>query len=124
MGFSLYYTATRNSSLTEQENKKCNEIISYYCNNYPFRQKAEDFCIYSADNENRIIFNGATKLPNSFKMLTQMAEYWLMCLTEITGILSDADWNVRFDDVNLIFDDAKGWRFPTDEEYSNTKITP
>lgn len=122
MSFSLYYTAIRDNNLTEQESKKCNEIINYYCNNYPFRQKAEDFCTYNvSDNENKIIFDGAAKLPHSFKLLTQSAEYWLKCLTEITKILIGAEWNVRFDDVSLIFDDVNGWRFPTDEEYNNIK---
>lgn len=69
-----------------------------------------------------MIFSGAAKLPgNGPETLFEAANYWLKCLTEITHLLSNAAWNVTFDDVNLIFDSDDGWRFPTDEEYKQQK---
>ena len=51
------------------------------------------------------------------KLYYAVAEYWLKCLSEITGVLSGCNWDVHFDDVDLILD-ADGWRFPTDVEYA------
>ena len=83
----------------------------------------EDFGIYNdLKDQNDIIFSGSTKLPgNGPKTLFEVANYWLKCLTEITHLLTNATWNVTFDDVDLIFDLDEGWRFPTDEEYKKQK---
>lgn len=119
MSYALYYEATRKQSLTEQEKTIAKKIIEKYCSEYPFKRKAEDFCMYD-ENEYRgnIIFNGSTKLPgNSPETLFEVANYWLKCLTEITKLLVNAEWNVTFDDVELVLDAEEGWRFPTDEEY-------
>ena len=99
------------------------EISKKYCSEYPFKQKVEDFGIYENSKEqDDIIFSGSTKLPrNSPKTLFEAANYWLKCLTEITHLLTNAAWNVTFDDVDLIFDLDEGWRFPTGEEYEKQK---
>lgn len=83
----------------------------------------EDFGIYNnLKDQDNIIFNGSTKLPrNSPEALFEVANYWLKCLTEITHLLTNAIWDATFDDVDLIFDINEGWRFPTDEEYSQQK---
>ena len=83
----------------------------------------EDFGIYEdSEEQGDIIFSGSTKLPrNSPNTLFEAANYWLKCLTEITRLLTNAVWNVTFDDVDLIFDLDEGWRFPTDEEYNSRK---
>ena len=118
MSFSLYYEARRSTNLSTKEAKICNEIVERYDSKYPFKGKVEDFCVY-AYTDNEVVFSGATKLPNSLKKLTEASEYWMKCLTEITELLNDAEWNVRFDDVDLIFDKDIGWRFPTDAEYND-----
>lgn len=118
MSFSLYYTAERNSPLTINEKTTIDNIVERYCSEYPFRRKTEDFCVYDITDKENIIFSGSTKLPNSgYKMLYAVGNYWLECLTEITKLLSNCDWKVTFDDVEMILDEVKGWRFPTDEEY-------
>lgn len=120
MAFALYYEAKRKQSLTEQEKEVCKRIVEKYCSEYPFKRKVKDFGIYDDLNgQDDVVFSGSTKLPrNSPEALFDVANYWLNCLTEITHLLTNAVWNVTFDDVDLIFDVNEGWRFPTDEEYS------
>ena len=123
MAFAIYYEAARKEPLTEQERTISKEISEKYCAEYPFKRKVEDFGIYEdSEGQDGIIFSGSTKLPrNSPKTLFEVANYWLKCLTEITHLLTNAAWNVTFDDVDLVFDADEGWRFPTDEEYKKQK---
>jgi len=125
VAFAIYYEATRKEPLTERERAISREISEKYCSEYPFKRKVEDFGIYeSSKGQNDIIFSGSTKLPrNSSETLFEAANYWLKCLTEITHLLTNAAWNVTFDDVDLIFDLDQGWRFPTDEEYNKQKLS-
>lgn len=117
MAFTLYYTARRNEPATEQELKQCMEIVNDYCADYPYDKKVEDFGVYS-ENEENVIFSGATKLPgNRPKFMFEVSNYWLDCLTDITEVLENCEWDVTMDDVDLIYDEVVGWRFPTDEEY-------
>ncbi len=122
MGFSLYYKAKREQPLSEHEKTVSREITEKYCSQYPFKRKVEDFGVYDVneqDKQDNIIFSGSTKLPGmSAKVLFDVANYWLGCLTEITRLLEDAEWSAAYDDVALIYDLEEGWRFPTDEEYS------
>ena len=120
MAYAIYYEATRTEPLTEQERTICKDISEKYCAEYPFKRKVEDFGIYEdSKKQDGIIFSGSTKLPgNSPQTLFDVANYWLKCLTEITHLLTNSTWNVTFDDVDLIFDEDEGWRFPTDEEYN------
>lgn len=117
MSFAIYYKAERTNPVTEQEKKNVLETVERFCKQYPFSNKVEDFGIYDFQKESDIIFHGSTKLPDENpEILFETANYWLKCLTEITYILSEAEWVVTFDDVSLIFDEQTGWRFPNDEE--------
>lgn len=118
MSCSLYYTAKRNMPLTYTENRTINNIVEKYNSEYPFSEKAEDFCVYNT-TKNGVIFSGSTKLPyiDDFELSFEICEYWLECLTEITKVLHDCQWNVSLDDVSLIYSKDTGWRFPTDNEY-------
>ena len=118
MSFSIYYSAERIQAITDAEKKNVESIVNRYNTEYPFKRKTEDFCVYDSIDDENIIFSGATKLPGGgYKTMYAVAEYWLKCLSEITGVLSGCNWDVHFDDVDLILD-ADGWRFPTDEEYA------
>ena len=124
MSFSLYYTAKREYPLTAQEQVAAQEITERYCAQYPFRRKAADFGIYDRKEQGDIIFSGATKLPGGrLQTLYDAANYWMKCLTELTGLLEGAVWSATFDDVDLIFDPEEDWRFPTDEEYKEQKLS-
>lgn len=121
MSCSLYYTAKRSTSLTDTENQFIKDIIEKYNSEYPFSKKTEGLCVYKFSPEDDIIFNGSVEIPSeNGKISFYIAGYWLMCLNEITNILSDCKWKVMFDDnTEMIWNpDIMGWRYPTDTEYS------
>ena len=49
------------------------------------------------------------------KILYDVILYWLKCLSELTEFLSDCEWYVHLDDVDLIWESPNGWRVATDE---------
>lgn len=99
--------------LTDTESISVNSIIERYDSEYPFGEKSEDFCVYSDITENDVIFDGATKLPDSdIEISFEIACYWLECLTEITEVLKDCQWTVTIDDTEMVWDNNYGWSFP------------
>lgn len=99
--------------LTDTESISVNSIIERYNSEYPFSEKAEDFCVYDEVPENDVIFNGATKLPDSDVELSfEVTFYWFKCLTEITEVIKGCKWTVTIDDTEMIWDDNYGWSFP------------
>lgn len=122
MAFTLYYQARRATQITEEEQTAVKEIVREYCEKYNFKSKSEDFVVYETNEEADVIFGGATKLPGGGpRLMFDVANYWLECLDEITDVLAGCQWEVRFDDVDLIMDPEAGWRFPTDEEYGHER---
>lgn len=111
MSCSIYYTAERNTPLTDAERISLSNIVKKYNSEYPFDEKAEDFCVYDSVPEN-VIFEGATKLPDSdIELSFEIAEYWLECLTEITKLLNGCEWTVTLDDDSLVWNSTYGWSF-------------
>ena len=118
MSLALYYEAKREKPLTALEKAACDEIINRYSTQYPFKKMYHDFGVFIVE-ETDIVFSGSTKLPMSNpQFMYDVANYWLKCLTEVTKLLEKCLWTVTFEDVDLILDENEGWRFPTDEEYS------
>lgn len=112
MSCSIYYTAERKTPLTDAERISVSNIVEKYNSEYPFDEKAEDFCVYDNLTEN-VIFEGATKLPDSdIELSFEIAEYWLECLTEITKLLHGCEWSVTLDDDSLVWNGTYGWSFP------------
>ncbi|MCM1506528.1 MAG: hypothetical protein NC177_05260 [Ruminococcus flavefaciens] len=113
MSCSVYYTAERNTPLTDTEKVSVNNIVEKYNSEYPFDEKAEDFCVYDSVPENNVIFEGATKLPDSdIELSFDVAMYWLECLTEITRLLHGCQWTVTLEDDEMEWDDTYGWGLP------------
>lgn len=101
MSFSIYYKAERTNPITEQEMNSISKTVASFCKQYPFDDKTDDFGIYEFQKDSNIIFQGSTKLPDKNpNILFETANYWLNCLTEITNILSKAEWVVTFDDIS------------------------
>ena len=111
MGISFYYVAVRNYPLTDDENNIIGKIVEKYNKEKEF-ENGEDFCIYEYDTkEAELVFSGATGLPLSGD-IWETAEgcyYWAKCLTEIKKIVKGAKWTVHIDDMELTWDDEKGW---------------
>lgn len=123
LGLSLYYEAKRENQIAIEERTACDEIINRYSEQYPFEEKYEDFVVFEVDKKTDTIFSGAIKLPHSeIQFMFDVANYWLKCLTEITKVLVECRWKVMFEEVDLIFDEKEGWRFPSDEEYQEATL--
>lgn len=118
MAMSIYYTAKREGGFLKNEEKSAiRSIVDRYCAEFPFKTKHEDFCLFSEpfDNQN-IVLDGATAIPMNMRFFYNSILYWIKCITELTRVLSDCEWSVHLDDVDLIWETEKGWRLPTDEE--------
>ena len=115
MAMSIYYTAKRTYQMNDEEKANVRSVADKYCKEFPFDFRHEDFCLYDEpfDEENTILA-GATAIPQ--KKYYDVILYWLKCLTDITRILHECEWDVRFEDVDLIWEEDDGWRLPTDEE--------
>ena len=114
MSVSLYYTARRQQPITLQERNSCEEIAARYDKQYPFGEMYEGFCIYDPektgmDPEENIILDGATKLPPDVdnESFFHILDYWLDCLEEIAGVLTDVQWTVHLDDMNFKWSEEK-----------------
>ena len=117
MSMSIYYTAKRNYPLNDEEKSVVHTIVDRYCSEFPFKNKHEDFCLYNEPfDEEDIVLDGATAIPMNMKIFYDVILYWLKCFTELTKSISDCEWNVHLDDVDLIWESPNGWRVPTDEE--------
>lgn len=108
MSVSLYYTATREQPITQQEQNRCNEIADYYDKQYPYGELYEGFYIYDlgkskSGNPDNIILDGSTKLPSNDdeELCMNVLQYWLKCLEEIVGVLTGAQWHVHLDDLEF-----------------------
>ncbi len=90
MSFSLYYDARRDYPLTESEIAESNKIIEKYCDSFPFKGEAEEFCVYPGYDE-KSVFYDSTKLPdNSEEDFIDALEQWTACLSEIHTEISAA----------------------------------
>ena len=120
MAMSIYYTAKRTYKMTEEEKADISAVADRYIREFPFDFKHEDFCLYNEPfDEEDTVLAGATAIPR--KKYYEVILYWLKCLTDITRILHGCEWDVRFEDVDLIWEEENGWRLPTDEEMKKRK---
>lgn len=105
MSVSLYYTAKRNYSISEQEKDAYQKIVDHYIVEYPLGDIYESFCVYDLeeDAEENVIFEGSTKLPldEGEDHCTQVLIYWADCLQEIIDLLPDAQWYIHVDDADI-----------------------
>lgn len=114
MSISIYYSAQRENELCKEEYKTVNSIIEEYNKSYPYRGQ-ENFGFYDFEKlEDYIIFSGSIKLPltNQVEDTYIGALHWASCLTEIRKVISDAQWDVSIDDVDLSWSETNGWELP------------
>lgn len=116
MGVSIYYTWKRQTPLSQQEQTKLDSIIQEYNESFPFKEIAEDFCIYDPDpKQPEIIITGSTKLPLSDDLEDTLGAlaHWIACLTDIRkGLTEGGEWSVNLDDTDIEWDDEEGWTLP------------
>ncbi len=111
MGHSLNYNARRDNPLTEDESEECKKFIKLYCDRFPLKGEAEEFCVKSGDDE-RSVFCGSTEIPDySDEAFFVALQHWVCLLYEIHRIIDDCEWSVTLDDKEMIWT-KEGWRFP------------
>lgn len=107
MGVSIYYTAERDTKLTEEEQSQINAIISKYNNEFEYTDDAETFEPYEYDtNEPLEIFSGSIKISSleDIDAILYSIDHWLACLSEIRHVIDEATWHVHLDDSDAIWD--------------------
>ena len=120
MGFSIYYTAKRNTPLTDIETQRIDAIVQSFdvtaeIDRYAHSGKGlnwESFTLYETSKlTGEDVLSGATALPdNKAFAMHKGARRWIDCLNQIRGeVLADAKWSVQIEDDALLWDDKYGW---------------
>jgi hypothetical protein len=117
MSVSIYYTAKRNTPLTQEETIAIQRIVKE--NDVGAQVKAywetgqgynwETFTIYNPNNPTAVdvIFEGATKLPDNTSDASIIGlEHWLKVLTQIRRAIRNASWHVHVDDTDIPWNEA------------------
>jgi len=121
MGVSIYYSAKRDTALSDGERSAIADAIRRYSVEKAIDQYQrigvglnwESFCVYNPDNPNDpldpgVIFQGATRLPSNREDAVEIgARHWCRALAAIRRILHDAEWNVHIDDCPIKWDEKK-----------------
>ena len=124
MGISIYYTARRGTPLSAIERTELQRIKKEHAvedqideyNRTGSGPNWESFCVYDPRNLTKpnVIFEGATGLPtNSEDALWNGLQHWCAALAKIRLILSGAEWDVRVDDHDIVWDDVNSCYDPS-----------
>lgn len=126
---SIYYQVNRSDTLTQKEQEQVSQILKECEESYPYPEKGEALCQYSYDPADpTCIFSGSTKLPypsddmedqESLEMPTKVLFFLMEWLTKLRRAIPNAEWNASLEDVELIWENEKGFRLMTNEEYSD-----
>lgn len=120
MGFSIYYTAKRDTPLTPIEVQRIDAIAQSFdvtaeIERYAHSGKGlnwESFTLYETSRlTGEDVLSGATALPDSKPFaMHKGARHWVNCLNRIRReVLADAGWSVQIEDKPLLWDDKHGW---------------
>ncbi|MDE5696563.1 MAG: hypothetical protein K2I96_03990 [Lachnospiraceae bacterium] len=119
MAVEIVFCAVRAEQMTPQEDAKIEEISRKYMEEYKGKKFEGPGCIVGEEGEP--VFSGSVRIPfrSVQNELDEFLDYWLRWLTEITYVLVGAEWEAGIEGVPLLWDEGKGWRLMTDEEYRN-----
>lgn len=137
---SLYYEAGRTQPVTPSEQSICDKIAKRYNTKYPYKKIAkryntkysyrellcDGFCIhipepFRDESGDDVILTGSAKLPmvDNLALFIRVINWWLKCLGEITDCLSDAQWHVHINDVDLPWERNVHYLFPVKDDENN-----
>lgn len=109
MSTSLYYTATRSTPLSDAEHQQLMSIARAH--NDAFEFDYETLYFYPSQRENEVL-NGSTKIPLDLAEMAPSLMHWLAALTELRQALPEADWEVSLDEVDVDWDEERGYNLP------------
>lgn len=129
MSMDIHYEAKRPTPLSAGEKTAIDEITQKYWQEYPRKDEYEGPGFFNTEGEEDIVYLGLLRMPlefmhegpegmEGFEDMEEFLNYWLKWLTDVTRALPDAEWNVEFEDIPLIWHEENGWQMMSDEEFA------
>ncbi|ROQ78093.1 hypothetical protein EDD95_4671 [Streptomyces sp. CEV 2-1] len=109
MSVSLYYSAHRAAPLTEAESSAIECVVAAHTTSFPYDDEESLYLYELSDDGPEERVAGATKMPSDFDRLMPVLTHLLHSVTELRRVLSDAEWAVHMDDIDIPWDEAEGY---------------
>ncbi|WP_224281101.1 hypothetical protein [Streptomyces sp. LS1784] len=112
MSVSLYYSARRVLPLTEAEAAELEHIVTAHRESFPYADEESLYLYGDGGGEPGEIVAGSTKLPPQLERVMPVIAHVLESVTELRRALSNAEWRVHMDDLDLPWDEDEGYALP------------
>ncbi|NEC05856.1 hypothetical protein [Streptomyces sp. SID7909] len=112
MSVSLYYTARRATPLTGSESAAVARIVTERQTSFPYEDEESLFVYDPGTSDPGTVLDGSTKMPFDPGRLLPVVAHVLDSVTEFRRALPDADWRVHMDDLDVEWDEARGYELP------------
>ncbi|MDQ2588063.1 hypothetical protein [Saccharothrix yanglingensis] len=110
MSASLYYSARRTTPLTEAERTRVARVVADRHESFPCDDE-ESLYLYDRLDGGEVLA-GSTKMPFDPGHLMPVVAHVLDSLTGLRRALPDAEWRVHLDDLDVEWDEEKGYELP------------
>ncbi|MEU2246469.1 hypothetical protein [Streptomyces sp. NPDC019224] len=112
MSVSLYYTARRTAPLTGPESAAIARVVTARRASFPYEDEEGLYVYDPRSAEPEVLLDGSTKLPTDPGRLLPVVAHVLDSVTELRRALPDARWHVHLDDLDIEWDEARGYELP------------
>ncbi|MFF7336218.1 hypothetical protein ACFZAT_02650 [Streptomyces sp. NPDC008163] len=112
MSVSLYYTARRATPLTGPESAAVTRIVSARQASFPYGDEESLYVYDPRAAEPGTVLDGSTKMPFDPGRMLPVVAHVLDSVTELRLALPGADWRVHMDDLDVAWDEARGYELP------------
>ncbi|WP_328902025.1 MULTISPECIES: hypothetical protein [unclassified Streptomyces] len=112
MSVSLYYTARRATPRTGAESAAVTRVVTARQTTFPYGDEESLYVYDPGAAEPGTVLDGSTKMPFDPGRLLPVVAHVLGSVTELRRALPDADWHVHMDDLDIEWDEAKGYELP------------
>ncbi|MGM1058442.1 hypothetical protein [Saccharothrix sp. Mg75] len=112
MSVSLYYSARRAVPLTEDEAAEVGRVVAAHHEGFPFDDEEGLYLYDRPDNGDGEVLAGSTKMPFDPAHLGPVVVHVLDSVTALRRALPDAEWRVHLDDLDVEWDEEKGYELP------------
>ncbi|WP_405899642.1 hypothetical protein OG242_21060 [Streptomyces sp. NBC_00727] len=112
MSVSLYYTARRATPLSGPEPAAVTRVVTARQASFPYEDEESLYVYEPQAAEPETVLSGSTKMPFDPGRLLPVVAHVLDSVTELRRALPDAEWHVHMDDLDIEWDEAKGYELP------------
>ncbi|MEU2025949.1 hypothetical protein ABZ565_27935 [Streptomyces sp. NPDC016469] len=112
MSVSLYCTARRATPLTGPESAAVTRVLTARQASFPYEDEESLYVYDPRVAEPGTVLDGSAKMPFDPGRLLPVVAHVLDTVTELRRTLPDADWHVHLDDLDIEWDEAKGYELP------------